>query len=394
MKINILERLISEINNKHFLSEFTFTKNQFQHLNSYQKEFADCVIWLEDEMAIFQLKERDEKSVNNNQSEANWFKNKVIKIAKKQIKNSLIFFSKNKLILIENIKGHKFNVKTEGTNKIHKIIIYKHPELTAINLTFEKSSDIGFIHIFDFYDYLIICEVLDTPTEIFEFLTFRENLLLKYNTFVTTEKSILGLFLIYVEINNFLKEMKGKNGDLIVFDTEMENIVDKLKENKYEYDIEYIMSSLEKNIYSTAKNSTYYYKLLVEFSKMHRNERREFKKRWEKCAVDLLKNEMIIPYRLVLTKSNCGIVFIPLQREYYDNRIAILKNFTAASKYDLKLEKHIGISFCKKDNDVYVDYVYVKFPWRKDQKLERMLKENYPFRKLKEKLVKRYEFND
>ena len=49
MENNKTENVVSQINSNIFFKEFTFSKNDFKHLDEKQKlEFADNVVWLDD----------------------------------------------------------------------------------------------------------------------------------------------------------------------------------------------------------------------------------------------------------------------------------------------------------------------------------------------------------
>lgn len=101
------EKIVSQINSNVFFKEFTFSKNDFKELDSNQKlEFADNVVLLDDLLFLYQVKEQDKNSSNIK----NWFENKVLKKAVRQIKSSLEYISKYPEILIENEKGHKLNI--------------------------------------------------------------------------------------------------------------------------------------------------------------------------------------------------------------------------------------------------------------------------------------------
>jgi len=392
MNDSVRKNIIATFSKKHFLAEFTFHKNEFINIGSTEHEFADMVIWLEDEIVIFQFKERNPKSIGNIDNERKWFQNKILKKSKEQIKKTIEYFEKNRSIVVKNVKGHTFNLKTSDDIKFHKIIIYIHSSHKAVNLKKYVSKKVGFIHILDYPDYLLICEILDTPIEIIEYLNFREDLLKHYNMDISSEKSILGAFLKCANLDNFREEISlGEQSGFSMM--KYENVVDKLIKDKSDYDIEYILKGIEERIYTPQESDTDYYQYLIKFAKMHRSERKCFKERWDKCAVDILQKEIIKPYRIILQNTSCGLIFIPLIREYYDKRFSILQKLTELSKYEFKLPRHIGISFCKVGKSVDIGFCYTEHEWKPDVQLQRILKENYPFRPVKRKSIQRYKFD-
>ncbi|WP_435524584.1 hypothetical protein [Chryseobacterium indoltheticum] len=108
-------------------------------------------------------------------------KNKVMNKAVKQIKNTLHYFDIHDSIIIENERGHKMNVKAANEVKdIKKIIIYSanvdFPETLRYQKFYESSDAEIFIY-FHIEDYFHVCKYLITPTEISEYLNFREDFL-------------------------------------------------------------------------------------------------------------------------------------------------------------------------------------------------------------------------
>lgn len=76
-----LEDYVAQINENFFFKEFSFSRNKFSPLPKSKLEFADHVIWLDDLLITFQLKERNISGTHTRGSETNWFNNKVLKAA-------------------------------------------------------------------------------------------------------------------------------------------------------------------------------------------------------------------------------------------------------------------------------------------------------------------------
>ena len=53
---------IASLNEHFFFEEFTYSTNTFRPSASTELELADSIIWLDDMLVIFQLKERDKIS--------------------------------------------------------------------------------------------------------------------------------------------------------------------------------------------------------------------------------------------------------------------------------------------------------------------------------------------
>ena len=89
MLTNNSEQIITTINLNMFYREFTFDKNDFRASDGNKVELADNVIWLDDLLILIQIKERNHADAKTDQGK--WFQNKVLKKAKNQVKNSLVF---------------------------------------------------------------------------------------------------------------------------------------------------------------------------------------------------------------------------------------------------------------------------------------------------------------
>jgi hypothetical protein len=94
-----------------------------------------------------------------------------------------------------------------------------------------------------------------------------------------------------------------------------------------------------------------------------------------------------------LPHLGCGFVFIPLTQEALPYRLAALENLTEAAKYDMQLDKQIGISFAKEGEDFLIDWCFIERPWQQDATREEKLRNSYPFNKAEEKRISHYKFN-
>ena len=75
--LTLFDKFFASANANLFYKEFSFVKNKFSSLNSEELELADCVIWLDDTLIVYQLKEREIKNANpTEEGEKKWFKKK------------------------------------------------------------------------------------------------------------------------------------------------------------------------------------------------------------------------------------------------------------------------------------------------------------------------------
>jgi hypothetical protein len=102
------------------------------------------------------------------------------------------------------------------------------------------------------------------------------------------------------------------------------------------------------------------------------------------------KEELILPYRIYSPRTDCGFVFIPLHSSKSEHWKNALYNFTMAHKYESKAKKYVGvIIFRDKDNLGYFEFYwqFAESEWVFDKEMEKILADNYPFRKTKMKKI-------
>ncbi len=385
--ITLQEQYLAELNANIFLKEFSFAKNEFRPSPRKELQFADHVIWLDDLLILFQVKERGSIEQPTEKIEKNWFENKVLKHATKQIRGTLRYLNEYNEIHIQNQRGYVFNVSTQAKNRLIKIVVHAPTDKLPEKYLYKKhhfSRTAGFIHILSIADYLNICKTLLTPGEIVEYLDFRQSLLLKWPepSEALPETALLGQYL-YHDTSDICPTDEN-----IKYFVTFQNKID-------EFDISTILQNFAEHIeHRHSQNVEHdYYNILMEFAKLNRGDLKEAKLRIKLCVESCESDEFDLPYRMVVPKTECGFVFIPIPKDGVDFRINALKNLTYAAKYDQKLQKCVGISFAKEGEYFLIDWCFLGSLWEYDAEMEQDLKENFPFRNVKEKYMPRYTFD-
>lgn len=382
--MNTLERYISKLNSNVFFREFSFARNNFSPVPKRELEFADHVIWIDDLMITFQLKERNIPNNTDSNKEGKWFNKKVVDLATKQIRNTLSYLMDYKEIHLINDRNHTFNVATANLTSVDKVVLYatNGPLPTKCrNKKYHNSSSVGFIHFFHIQDYIGICETLVTPMEIHHYLSYREEMIKLWDN----ETSLLPE---YALVGHFLY------GDLSIKPSPKdEKYLSALIDNREEWDFTNIVRTYADSIINT-NTSLDYYKIVTELAKFKRTDFKLFKERFELAKSKAEGNVFALPYRMTIPWTGCGYVFVPITNDKVHVRTQALSNFTLAHKYDQKLSKCIGLSITSEgDGTFYVEWCYIEFPWEHDEEIEKMLKENFPFRSVKEHFVPTYVFD-
>jgi hypothetical protein len=382
-----LEDFVTKINSNVFYKEFTFDKNEFGPKGS-RKELADNVILLDDLLFVIQMKERNPNEIKSEKEENEWFENKVLKIAKHQIKESVEFFSNYSEIKVKNIRNQQIDISKVNLEGINKIIIYN-PNSNLISqsnksIKFYESKKAGNIHIFNIEDYYNICKFLITPTELDEYLKFRERIYFKHKEIIKLypEQYILGHFL-NTDDESIIRNEYIESLNKLVVDTDkfdMSNILNKFSDR----------IRLEEQ-----KNSTDYHSILKEIAKLKRYELLQFKKRFDLMITAVNSSVFSFPYRFANYRTDCGFVFIPLtpdKVQYWENG---LSNLTTMYKYKRKLSKCLGVIVYKTGEYFDFNWAYINYEWSYDKEIEEAVeKEPEIYRNGEMIKVERYKFNE
>jgi hypothetical protein len=379
------EALITAINTNIFFREFTFDQCVFQPENE-PKELADNVLWLDDLLFIIQVKERKATEVKDAEKENKWFENTVLHKAKKQIKSSLDYIQRYDSIPIKNRRGETFNAAGIQHEHAHKLIIYlpNSELLSEANRSqkFYESKEAGHIHIFHAEDYRQVCKYLHTPTELAEYLIFREELYKNHKRWVTLypEQYCLAHFLV--------------TDDATFINEKFIQALPRLKADSVEYDVSGIINAFAKRIVpGSPGNPTDYYTIIKEIAKLRRYELAEFKKRFIAMVEESKKNEISMPFRFVNGRTSCGFVFIPLSKTYSGEWHIALSSFPVIYKYKHKLPKCIGIC-CSYDSDYFnINWTVMTGEWVHDEAMEKeLIKEKAVYPESYTKDIDRYRF--
>jgi hypothetical protein len=375
-----LENHMSQINENIFFKEFCFSRNEFSPCQESELEFADHVIWLDDLLITFQLKERALSGAHTRETEITWFKKKVVGKATKQIRDTLHYLNTYEEVNITNEKGHIFNVVSGKISKRIHVVSYAPHDLLPEEYRSKKfhlSSTAGLIHMIPFDDYVGICQTLITPAEIGQYLEFRKDISTKHESKVNAlpEQALVGQFL----CGDF-----GADPDI-----DFVKYLAEFNQVYAEFDFSHILRIFADRIVN-ASNPHEYYQILKELAKLNRNELKEVKYRFDLCIEKCRKNEFCLPYRVTFPRTGCGFFFIIVRPEHISNTINALQNFTYGHKYDQKLNKCIGTSFSRDGQYFDIGWCYIEEEWTHDREMEQRLKENSPFRPVKAEIKPRY----
>ena len=368
---------VNTINTNVFFKEFTFGfENFIKNSENTEIELADNIVWLDDVAVIYEVKERNQEE--RKVSFDNWFKNKILNKAVKQIKNTIKVLESQSGITIKNNRGLEIELSSIPLENLGKVIIYNPNEIIPEETRFLKfycSKEAGLIHLFHLEDYLWVCRYLITPYEVNDYLVFREQFydIQSSNLDALPEQYILGHYFSDTD-----------------FDVMIPDFVELLKKAKADNDSFYLSQYLsdfgDKVEYTKGKND--YYFILREIAKLHRNELKEFKKRFVRLFDLCKKDSFTDPYRIAIS-TGCGFVFLALPKTLSVHWENSLTNITLAHQYEQKLNKCIGVVVFEEAKRFQVFWLYSEGEWEYDEDMEIAIKK-LPLRNVKAKPFKGY----
>lgn len=380
------EEYIAHLNSLAFWKEFTFARNQFSPQPGREVELADNLIWLGDHAMVLQLKGR-KTPTEDPDAERNWFQNKVLKKATRQIRDSTGYLDAHPEIRVTNERGHAFDIRRADINDIARIVVY----LGSENLPedcwrqrYHESKSAGFIHIIAAHDYLGILEKLRAPGDIRLYFEYRQATLLALRDSGVTvgEPDIMGGFL-----ND--EELPGPNS---------RECLERFVQDVEEFDLSGLIGNLHDHIEKTDQPQEYY-KIMLEFARLPRSVWREIKRRFVLSLEAVAKNEFVLPYRMTFPATGCTFVIIPMDPqlsvtgpEGEKTRAAGLQNLTHAAMYDAKTSKGVGIQVSKDGVYRHIDWCLLEIPWEQDSEMDKKLATGNPFRPAAEKKIDSFLF--
>ncbi len=378
-----LENEINCLNEYFFFKEFTYSKNIFKRSDSQEVEIADSIVYLDEVSFVFQLKERNDSFHSTPEKERNWFKKKVLRLATKQIRDTVSYIRDYQHVILSNNRGDIVDVSLNKLKNPHKLVVYKSSDLLpedCENKKFHISGAVGVIHILPARDYVDVVECLLTPSEVFEYFSFREDLIKRYNSDINSipEPLLLGQYL-SGEVD------QAPSFHFIEYLYKLDRGVDS-------WDMTGFMKIFRDRIISEETSKDYYF-IMKEIAKLMRDELTAFKERFMYSWEAALNNASVLPYRFMVQRTGCSFLFVPLLMENESRRRDALINLTYLNKYSLNAPKAIGVSFIASEGEwVNVEWCCIDSPWEVDEELDELLKSNFPFRDVKNIRLDRYKF--
>ncbi|MFP1132925.1 hypothetical protein [Asticcacaulis sp. W401b] len=383
-----LEKFIADLNGSAFWKEFTFAQNKFKPGPSEELELADSIVWLEAFALIIQLKERTAPT-GDPEAERAWFSNKVLKKAKKQVRDTHHYLSTHSEIAIVNERGERFVIRGKQLQDIQSIIVYSAYDALPDDcwaIQYTESAQAGFIHILDSGAYLDILRILRVPGDIREYFSYRKTVVpqLKATGVRVQEADIIGAY---------------THDEVIPTPTSHKHLHN-LIQDLDSFELTGLIGNIRNNI-ETSTNPTDYYRIMIEFGKLPRSVWHALKGLLQYAVETVRAEDFALPVRAYYGKTDCVFMIMPLAPELWgaDGEAKVrrgngLQGFTQLAKYIHKARRGIGIQISRDGSDYLIDWALIDEPWEPEAEIEARLLKFNPFRDLKEKEVKSFHFRE
>ena len=159
------EKLTSIIAEKFFLPQYIYT-DIFVKDNDGEKEFCDCILEFESVYVVIQIKERGKKPTS---SDEQWFEKKVVKNAKKQLKDTLAFYKNTENVVFS--KSSEFIIDRDKT--LIPLIVFMNANLSNYERVIRSKSIGDVINIFSYNDFETMLQTVVLPYDIICYLQYR-----------------------------------------------------------------------------------------------------------------------------------------------------------------------------------------------------------------------------
>ncbi|MCY1719219.1 hypothetical protein OU798_02645 [Prolixibacteraceae bacterium Z1-6] len=375
---NIAEEYVNFVNDNIFLKEFTYSDNEIR-IDNGEIELADNIVWVDNFLFLIQIKHRNTSEAKDEQNEIRWFKNKIERIAKRQIKQSIRNILENPDFKIISNSGNEVGISNMPIENAKKIIIY----LSSENLPdkqkaikFYESKDVGLIHLLHMNEYKWLCEYIITITEIDRYLEFREGMFRLFGNQINEipEQLIFGKYVSGDEISTIdLKYIK---------------FYEDFDENIYDFNFLPYLSIFKEKIIGQKHESDYLF-ILRNIIKLTRHELKEFKIRFDK-SIEISKAKIYHkPFRFSVPRIDCTFLFVPIDLEntrFRGNCVNLLDNLSDYNMYDQAMSKSVSVAIYRNPESIeFIEIVwnYKEKEWQRDKEMEKHLDDYYPFRETK-----------
>jgi hypothetical protein len=371
----LLQEFIAQQNANVFLRAFSFPTTQLPLLSADDKALADRVVMMDEIGFVFQIMEREQIVAARLGDLEKWVVNHVVRRGVKQIQRTRELLASYMGLSLVNGFGHRVLVTPKDPELLVSVIIYRVPPRTrdfrAARFKQNKRGD--FVHILRDSDYFEISRHFGTPAELLDYFSFRQEVLTTWDAPATgvSEAAFIGQYLLEDYASQpderFAKAVRSRGDPMAC-------------------EFSFVLDSLANTIATQESDyaDTDFYEILSELGRLERHEVRAIKRQVQLALEAVRAERQELPYRLASARTGCGFLILAVNGEFHDRALEALTSLARASKYELDLDRQVGIGMWRGANFVEIEWIYMIGKNMPDHELEQRLARNYPFRRTTE----------
>jgi hypothetical protein len=358
-----------------FTRAFSYAASQLPISFDEDVELADRVLMMDDIGFIFELCEREQKVTSKSGDLEKWISNHVMRKGVKRIQNTRDLLGRYMGLSLVNHFGHRVTVSPKEPESFVTMIIYRVPAKSRPfrAARFKKSRNGGFVHVLRDADYFEICHHFVTPSELLDYFNFRRDVLLNWDppSAAVSESALIGQYLLEDFSSppdaKFERAARSRGGPTACeFSFVLETLGSKIAGQEEEF------------------ADTDGYEILLELALLGRYELRALKLQLRLALEAVRANRFELPYRIAPDRTDCGFLTVPVTTEFHDRANNALRSLSRAAKYELGLERQVGIGMWKNSEFVDIEWIFLEGSNPPDPDLEQRLAYSYPFRRTSE----------
>jgi hypothetical protein len=372
---SLLQDFTAQQNANIFLRAFSFSTTQLPISSTDDVELADRIVMMDQVGFIFQLMEREQKVASKAGDLEKWITNHVVRRGVKQIQSTRDLLKNYVGLSIVNTFGHRVLISPKDPEGLISIIIYRVPPKTRAfrAARFKKNRNGGFVHILKDVDYFEVAHHFVTPAELIDYFGFRRDILISWDQAATavSEAALIG---------QYLQEDYSSPPD------ERFERASRSRGGPTACEFSFVLDSLATAIASQESDyaDTDAYDILSELARLARHELRALKQQIRLALEAVRGNRFELPYRIASRRTGCGFLVLPVTNEFHDRAFDALRSLSLASKYELDLERQVGIGMWRNSEFVDIEWTFLNGRNLPNPDLEERLALSYPFRRASE----------
>jgi hypothetical protein len=296
----------------------------------------------------------------------------------KQIQNTRDLLHSYLGLSLVNQFGHRDHISPGDPDLMVGVIIYRVPAKSRAfrAARFKKNKNGGFVHILRDAEYFEITAHFITPAALSDYFGFRRDIFINWDPTLTavSEAALIGQYLSEhyssAPDERFERAARSHSGPTAC-------------------EFAFVLDSLATSIASQEGEyaDTEGYEILTELARLNRHELRALKQQVRLALESVRANRFELPHRIVSARTGCGFLVLPLTSEFHDRTFFALESLSYASKYELDLEKQVGIGMWRESEFVDIQWLFLNGRNLPDSYLDERLARGYPFRRSSEQRI-------